>query len=152
MICTLTGLLATMAKRRLLDFALNVGVALLVASFGIASLGFCTFAAYVYLSASEGRAAAALNIGTVYGLSSVVILTMGLTRRRAGRLPRATALPAPASTGAIDSLLLALTASDAPPDQTALSSALRLGRELSPMQLLALALIGGFIAGRKIGK
>ena len=45
-------------------------------------------------------------------------------------------------------LLQSLAAAGAPQDQRALVAAIRLGRELSPMQLLALALVGGFIAGK----
>jgi hypothetical protein len=48
--------------------------------------------------------------------------------------------------------LQSLTAADNSHDQPALVAAMRLGRTLSPMQLLALALIGGFIAGAKLDK
>ena len=64
----------------------------------------------------------------------------------------AAAAAAPASPGDVDSLPHSLAAAGNPPDQLALVAAMRLGHELSPMQLLALALTGGFIAGRKPGK
>ena len=38
----------------------------------------------------------------------------------------------------------------APKDQQALLAALQLGCELSPLQFFVTALIGGFIAGRKL--
>jgi hypothetical protein len=59
---------------------------------------------------------------------------------------------APASPWNVDSVLQSLTEADNSQVQPALVAGMRLGRELSPMQLLALALIGGFIAGAKLGK
>ncbi len=50
----------------------------------------------------------------------------------------------------IDSILQQLVAAGAQQDQ--LAAAMRLGRELSPMELFALALVEGFIAGKKLAK
>jgi hypothetical protein len=109
MIRGLTGVLAATAERGLRDFLLGIVAATVAALFAAISLGFGTFAAYVYPRASEGR-------------------------------------------GNVDSLLQDFAAAGTARDQRALVAALRLGRELSPAQLVALALVGGFIAGRRIRK
>jgi hypothetical protein len=49
-------------------------------------------------------------------------------------------------------LLQSLSAAGAPQDQKALIAALRVGRDLSPMELLAVSLISGFFAGRGASK
>jgi hypothetical protein len=148
----LTSFLCAAVERRLRDCMLGVIAAVMVGLFAAVSLGFGTFAAYVYVRGSEGRVVAALIVCAAYGLLALAILTIRAVRRRAGRLRRAGATSAPASPGDVDALLQTLAAAGAPQDQPALAAAMQLGRELSPMQLLALAVIGGFIAGRKLRK
>jgi hypothetical protein len=123
-----------------------------VALFAAVSLGFGTFAAYVYLRVSEGRGVAALIVGAVYGLVAITIWVIWVTRRRAFRFRCAAVASAPATSGTIDAFIQSLAAASTPQDQLALVAAMRLGRQLTSMQLLALALIGGYVAGRKIGK
>jgi hypothetical protein len=115
------------------------------------SLGFGTFAAYVYLRALEGPIVAALIVSVAYGLLAIAIWAMVAVRRRGGRLRRAAAAPAPASRGNVASPTRYLLESDATQDQQSAIAAMRLVRDLSATQLLALALVGGFIAGRRIG-
>ncbi len=152
MIRWLTGLLGDAAERRLGNFLLGVAAAGVVALFAAVSLGFGTFAVYVYLRASQGRVVAALIICAVYGLTAITIWAIGMARRRARRLRLAAMASASASLDDIDSLLQYLLAAGAQQDQLALVAAMRLGRELSPTQLLALALAGGFIAGKNLAK
>jgi hypothetical protein len=45
-----------------------------------------------------------------------------------------------------------LAGAGAPKDREALLAAMQIGRELTPLQLLAIALISGFIVGRKLFK
>jgi hypothetical protein len=153
MIRWLTDLLEAATERRLRDFLLGVSAVAAVALFAVVSLGFGTFAAYVCLRASQGHVAAALIICVAYGLLAITILAIRVARRRRARrlrlAARASALASPEN---IDSLLENLVAAGAQQDQLALVAAMRLGRELSTMQLLALALVGGFIAGRKLTK
>ncbi len=151
MIRWLTGLLGGAAERRLGDFLLGAAAAGAVALFAAVSLGFGTFAVYVYLRASQGRIVAALIVCAAYGASAIAIWAIGMARRRARRLRLAAmASSAPAPVEDLDSLLLHVLAAGAQQEQ--LAEAMRLGRELSPMQLFALALIGGFIAGKKLAK
>ena len=152
MIRWLIGLLGAAAERGLGELLLGVAAAGVVAVFAAVSLGFGTFAVYVYLRASQGRVVAALIICAVYGVTAITIWAIGAARRRARRLRLAAMAPASASLEDIDWLLQYLVAAGAQQEQLALVAAMRLGRELSPMQLLALALVGGFIAGKNLAK
>ena len=107
-----------------------------------------TFAVYVYLRASQGRIVAALIVCAAYGASAITIWAIGMARRRARRLRLAAmASSASAPVEDLDSLLLHLLAAGAQQEQ--LAAAMRLGRELSPMQLFALALVGRIYRGEK---
>lgn len=150
MIRKLAGLLGGVAERCLRESLLGIITMAVAALFAAASLGFGTFAAYVWLNESEGPVVAALILCAAYGLVAIVICAARVVRRRAARLRRAAAVPA--SPGDVDSLLQTIAATSNQPDQSALIAAMRLGRALSPMQMLVLALIGGFVAGRKLGK
>ncbi len=151
MIRGLTELFRVAAERRLRCFLLGIVAAAAVILFAAVSLGFGTFAVYVYLRASQGRIVAALIVCAAYGASAIAIWAIGMARRRARRLRLAAmASSAPAPVEDLDSLLLHVLAAGAQQEQ--LAAAMRLGRELSPMQLFALALIGGFIAGKKLAK
>ena len=149
MIRWLTGLLSAAAERRLGDFLLGAAVAAMVALFAAVSLGFGAFAIYAYLQASQGRVVAALIVCAAFGAAAIAICAIAMARRRARR-SRQAAKASSARAGDINSLLRHLAAAGAQQDQLALAA--RLGRELSPMQLLALALAGGFIAGKKLAK
>ncbi len=137
------------AERRLGDFLLGAAVAGMVALFAAVSLGFGAFAIYAYLQASQGRVVAALIVCAAFGAAAIAICAIAMARWRARR-SRQAAKASSARAGDIDSLLRHLAAAGAQQDQLALAA--RLGRELSPMQLLALALAGGFIAGKKLTK
>jgi len=152
MIRGLTGFMAAAAKRRLRHFLLGVAAATVAALFAAVSLGFGTFTAYIYLRGLEGRVVAALIVCAVFGLLAITIGVIGAARRRAGRLRPAAAASAPASRGNVDWLLQHLATAGTAQDQQALDAAMRLGREFSPRELLALALIGGFIVGRRLTK
>jgi len=149
MIRWLTGLLGGAAERRLGDLLLGAAVAGMVALFAAVSLGFGAFAAYAYLQASQGRVVAALILCAAFGATAIAIWAIAMARRRARR-SRLAARASSAPVEDIDTLLRHLVAAGAQQDQLALAA--RLGRELSPMQLLALALVGGFIAGKKLAK
>ena len=150
MIRWLTGLLGAAAERRLGDFLLGAAAAGVVALSAAISLGFGTFAVYAYLRASQGRVVAALIVCAAFGATAITIWAVGMARRRARRLRLAAMASASAPVEDINSILQHLVAAGAQQDQ--LAAAMRLGRELSPMELFALALVGGFIAGKKLAK
>jgi len=146
MVREMLGLLGGMLERRL-QACLRGGVAAMAAAvFAAVSLGFGTFAAFVWLRALEGRAVAALILCLGYGLLAIAILGIGALRRRGRRVRASAAPPAPA----LDPVVQALGGTVQ--DQVALAAALRLGTELSPIELLVLSLARGFIAGRKLRK
>ncbi|MCZ8147590.1 MAG: hypothetical protein O9325_07055 [Roseomonas sp.] len=132
--------------RNLLIGAIGAEVVML---FAAVSLGFGTFAAYTHLSASEGPVFAAVVISAAYGV--VAIISGVALARWHGRSSRSrSAASAPPEN--LEALLQSLAAAGAPQDQTALIAALRAGRDLAPMELLAISLISGFFAGRRAGK
>lgn len=127
------------------DFLIGTIGAEVVTLLSTVCLGFGTFAAYMQLSAVEGPVFAALVISVAYGVVAV-IAGVALARWHArSTFPSSTA-PAPPEN--LEALLQSLAAAGAPQDQTALIGALRVGRNLSPMELIAVSLISGFFAGR----
>jgi hypothetical protein len=155
MIRWLTGLLGYAAERSLSDVVSGIVAAMAVALLLATSLGFGTFAAYSYLRGLEGDVAAALIVGAAYGLAALTIWVFWAVHRRHVRRARCAAkVPAlpPAPAGTVTSVLESLAAAGTPQDREVMAAAMRLGRELSPMQLLALVAIGGFIVGRKLDK
>jgi hypothetical protein len=147
MVRELIGLWGAAAERCVHDSLLTVAAVTAAALFTAVSLGFATFAGYEYCRAWDGHVAAALIVAAIYALLAIAILAIEAARRRAARLRRAAAAASPP---AVDSLLQSQATPDAPPEQLALIAAMRLGRELSTMQLLALTLAAGFMAGRKL--
>jgi len=96
------------------------------------------------------RVVAALIVCAAFGATAITIWAVAMARRRARRSRLAAMASASASVEDLNSILRHLVTAGAQQDQ--LAAAMRLGRELSPMQLFALALVGGFIAGRKLAK
>lgn len=142
-------LLVTAADWQPRDFLIGVVAAELVAILAIISLGFGTFAAYTHLSTSGGPVFAALVLSGAYG-AIAIIAGVALARWRARSSHHAAAPPvAPEN---VEFLLQSLAAAGTQQDQAAVIAALRLARDLSPMELLAVSLVGGFFAGRKVGK
>jgi len=127
------------------DFLIATIAAEVVTLFTIICLGFATFAVYMHLSASEGPVFAAIMISATYGVVAV-ICGVALMRWHERSSRPASAAPTPPEN--LEALLQSLSAAGAPQDQNALIAALRVGRDLSPMELLAISLISGFFAGR----
>jgi len=150
MIRYLTNLLDVATERRFRAFLLGVGAAAVVTMFAITSLGFGAFAAYGYLRPVEGPVAAALILCAASGALALAIGAFTWTRRRARRMQANAAASTPA--GNVNSFLQGFIATGAPDQQSTLDAAMRFARDITPMQLVALALIGGFTAGRKLRK
>jgi hypothetical protein len=150
MIRYLTNLLDVATERRFRAFLLGVGAAAVVTMFAIASLGFGAFGAYGYLRPMEGSVAAALILCAASGVLALAIGAFTWTRRRARRMQANAAASTPA--GNVNSFLQGFIATGAPDQQSTLDAAMRFARDMTPMQLVALALIGGFTAGRKLRK
>ena len=150
MIRYLTNLLDVATERHFRAFLLGVGAAAVVTMFAIASLGFGAFGAYGYLRPVVGPVATALILCGASGLLALVIGAFIWTRRRARRMQANAAASTPA--GNVNSFLQGFIATGAPDQQSTLDAAMRFAHDMTPMQLVALALIGGFTAGRKLRK
>ena len=150
MIRYLTNLLDVATERRFRAFLLGVGAAAVVTMFATASLGFGAFAAYGYLRPVEGPVAAALILCAASGALALAIGAFTWTRRRARRMQANAAASTPAEN--VNSFLQGFIATGAPDQQSTLDAAMRFARDITRMQLVALALIGGFTAGRKLRK
>ena len=150
MIRYLTNLLDVATERRFRAFLLGVGAAAVVTMFAMASLGFGAFAAYGYLRPVVGPMGAALVLCGTFGLLALVIGAFTWTRRRARRMQANAAASTPAEN--VNSFLQGFIATGAPDQQSTLDAAMRFARDSTRMQLVALALIGGFTAGRKLRK
>jgi hypothetical protein len=130
------------------DFLIGAIGAEVVALFAAVSLGFGTLAVYTHLSASEGHVFAAAVISAAYGAVAIIAgVALARWHHRSSRPPAA----APAPPENLEALLQSLAAAGTPQDQMALIAALQVGRNLSPMELLVISLIGGFFAGRRAG-
>ncbi len=127
------------------DLLIGAIAAEVVTLFATICLGFGTFAAYMHFSAFGGAVFAAVMISAAYGVIAV-ICGVALTRWHDRSAPPASATPAHPET--LEALLQSLAAAGTLQDQKALIAALRVGRDLSPMELLAISLISGFFAGR----
>jgi len=143
-------LVGAVADWRPRDFLIGMVAAEAVALLAVVSLGFGIFAAFTHLAATQGTVHAALVIS---GSAAVVAAIAGfaLARWQAGASPPDPP-PAEPPPDSLEVLLKSLTAAGTQQDQAALISALRLGRDLTPMELLAVSLVSGFFAGRKAGK
>ncbi len=134
------------------DFMRNCGTAALATLFGLASLGFGAFAAFLLLSASFGGAMAAMILCSACAAIVVALVAIPAWRRKKARLRRAAMAAASAPPQSLASLFEGLLAAGALGDQKNLLAVLRLGRKLTSLDLVALALFGGFIASRQLGK
>jgi hypothetical protein len=128
------------------DFLIGTIGAELVTLFATVCLGFGTFAAYMHLSTSEGPVFAAVVISLAYG---VIALVAGVALARWHDRSSGPSSAARVSPDNLEALLQSLTAAGATQDQKALIVALRAGRGLSPMELVAISLISGFFQGRE---
>jgi hypothetical protein len=130
------------------DFLIGAIGAELVTLFTIICLGFGTFAAYTHFSASQGPVFAATVISVVYGVVAVIAGVALMRWHESSSRPASAAQATPEN---LEALLQSLAAAGAPQDQKALIAALQVGRDLSPMEVLAISLISGFFAGRGAG-
>jgi hypothetical protein len=64
--------------------------------------------------------------------------------------PRLASVAPSVSPTDVDTFLDSLAIGNTPQDQVVIDAAVRLRRELSTLQLVAVALIGDFVAGRKL--
>jgi len=151
MISRLLGLGTAWAGTSLRDLMFGLTISAMRAVFAAVSLGFGTFAAYLALTESLGAPNAAAILCAAYAIVAIAMCLIGMRYRRIRRR-RSIAAVAPAPATDIEALVQSLGTAGSPVDQRALMAAMQVGRNLSPTQLLLIAVMGGFVAGRKLGK
>jgi hypothetical protein len=138
--------LATASEWHPRDFVIGMVGAELVTLCAAVSLGFGTFSAFTHLSASQGPVLAAAMVSAAYGVAAVIAGAALARWRASSAKPPAATPPAPEK---LETLLRALAAAGGTEDQAALMAAMKVGRDLSPMELVATSLVSGFVAGRR---
>lgn len=122
-------------------------IAMLLAAFGMVSLGFATAAAWLHLDGLAGPLVACLAMAGAYALAALVMALVLHRWRRSARRPAAL----PAGNAQVEAILRGLGASGGGQDATAFATAVG-GREMAPLERLAVALVSGFLAGRNLGR
>ena len=147
-----TNFLRTAVERRYRDFRAGAAASAATIALGAVALGFATTAAFGQLSTIMGPVAAATVTACAYAAATGLILAVRALRRRATR-SRDEAAPS-MSSGAEGEKAWRMHPGQvsAVESDALLMQALKLGSELSTMQLLFVALFGGFVAGRNIRK
>lgn len=142
-------LLGFQAERRLHELVWAVDSVLIVVVAAAVSLGFLTFAAYAALADTHGRVAAALVMALVYAAIAGGTWAVWSAHKRSVKRREAEARLAHG--GDLGALLGLFSGGGTMSDRT-LAAGMDLGRQLTPMQLALVALIGGLVAGRKLDR
>ena len=115
---------------------------------GAIGLGFATYALFAALRTQYGVVNASIGLGAIYLVAAGILY---LCYRRAGSTPVANA-PSGLSQGQAgnaEALKAAAQANDSQ-QAAALGTSVELVRQMTPLQLTMLAVISGFVAGRKL--
>ena len=115
---------------------------------GTIGLGFATYALFEALRLQYGVVNASIGLGAIYLVAAGILY---LCYRRAGPTPVANA-PSGLSqgwAGNAEALKAAAQASESP-QAAALAMSVELVRQMTPLQLTMLAVISGFVAGRRL--
>jgi hypothetical protein len=122
----------------------SIAAAGLASIFAAVALGFLTHAGYAAARAAYGDVDAGLIVAATYaGAAAAVWLVALIARRRAAHR-------AASRRDDADALLRVLESGDG--QTAALAEILKTGRELPPLPMIALALAGGLVAGRRASR
>ena len=137
--------------RQCRDIRSDAFILTIVALSGIASLAFASFAAFAWLRGVAGDVAAAAIMAGAYGAIAMLIALVRALRRRRSRHEKEPHVNREAAENGRPSGDRRTDTAEID-TQALLAQAMKLGNELSTMQLLAVALLGGILAGRNIRK
>jgi hypothetical protein len=143
MIHALPDYLANQGRRALRRLLPGIAAAVAAGLCALVSLGFATAAIFLVLRDAAGDTVAACGISALYAILALVAWMAVAPRRRAS---------GPAMSSEAQRLEALLSECGTAQDQAALLAAVRLGQSLSPAQSLAVTLIAGFLAGRRLGR
>jgi hypothetical protein len=126
-----------------------IGAALVLASLlsGAIGVGFATYALFEAWRLQYGVINASLGLSAIYIVLSGVLY---LCSRRAGSLPRAAASGPVSGLGANGDPLKAAAQASGAPQAAALAMGVELAKQMTPLQLATLAVLSGFVAGRRL--
>ena len=129
-------------------FFARAALAFACALSGTIGLGFATYALFEALRLQYGVVNASIGLGAIY-LVAAGILYLGY--RRAGSTPVANARSglSQGQAGNAEALKAAAQANDSQ-QAAALATSVELVRQMTPLQLTMLAVISGFVAGRRL--
>jgi hypothetical protein len=115
---------------------------------GTIGLGFATYALFEALRLQYGAVNASIVLGAIYLIAAGILY---LFYRRAGPTPVANARSEPSHVraGSAEALKAAAQASESP-QAAALAVSVELVKQMTPLQLTILAVISGFVAGRRL--
>jgi hypothetical protein len=115
---------------------------------GTIGLGFATYALFEALRSQYGVVNASIGLGAIYLVAAGILY---LCFRRAGSTPVADA-PSGLSQGRADyaEALKAAAQTSQSQQAAALAMSVELVRQMTPLQLTLLAVISGFVAGRRL--
>jgi hypothetical protein len=149
MISGLYRLIVAAADWRPRDALVGIAIAAIVAVFATVSVGFATVAAYLHFESTSGPVVASLVISAAYAAAATAGICGLLLRRRR---PLRRDVPDQAPTAQLEAVLQSIAAANGAQDAASLASALSMGRDMSSMERLAVALVSGFFAGRKLDR
>jgi hypothetical protein len=112
----------------------------------VVGLCFLTYALFDAWRLQYGAVSAATGLGAIY---LVVAGILYLCYRRAALKPLAALGPGARTASEADAIKAAAQSGD-PPQVAALAMGVELAKQLTPLQLAMLAVISGFVAGRKL--
>ena len=141
------SVLAAQTQQRLRRFIVCASLAFAAALTGAIGLGFATYALFQELRLGYGAINAAIVLAALY---LVVAGLLALLARRAGRPARADASSPPQAASAVPDPPSAAAQAGGAPQAAALAMGIELAKQLTPLQLTLLAVLSGFVAGRRL--
>jgi len=117
---------------------------------GAIALGFVTLAAYRALLDGFSAPEAALIVAAAFGASAASVAAVAVSCRKRMKEGAGTAPANAIQTDGLAAVIDTLTGNGGPSAAPALAGLAELSKTLSPIQLAGLAVVGGFVAGRKL--
>jgi hypothetical protein len=142
------SVLAASAQGRARRFFLCAALAFASALSGAIALGFATYTLFEAWRLQYGSVNAALGLSAIYIILAAILYLCCL---RVGAKPRAVVNSAPV-TGSVDDIdaLKAAAQATGAPQAAALAMGVELAKQMTPLQLTMLAVLSGFVAGRRL--
>ena len=116
----------------------------------VASLGFFSVALYISIKAEHGAVTAALIVASGYGVIALIAAAVALWLGRDTSGEAAISAGRLATLATPDAVAEAVKAVASGSEQAALLAGLQIANKLKPFELIGLAMVAGFVAGRRM--